>query len=169
MGDEWNSRPLDKPMTSEATSQEPAPWHFPAGSELELDPLFISRLPEKEEDILFQYEAVTWPVSLSFRQILQSAPLPSPFSLSLSDWLNGIVGDPLGGINELYDSILLDYDTLLNGFTLSSPSFSHGGRVSGFVCWRENAAPYGMENEGYTPGTILGGWVQGLGLSSFEL
>ena len=101
-------------MTPEGTRQEPAPWFFGAGSELEFDPRFASHLAEKEEDILFQYEAVTWPVSFSFRQISQAAPLPSPFSLSLSDWLNGSVGDPLSGINELYDSILLDYETLFD-------------------------------------------------------
>lgn len=156
-------------MTQEATGQPQAPWSVGAGSELELGSLLVGDMAENEKDILFLYEAVTWPMSMNFRQILQHAPLPSPFNISLSEWLNVSAGDPLGGINELYNIIQLNYNTLFSDLTSGLPSLSFDGRLSGFVCWHEKAAPSGGENEGYIPGAIHGGWVEGAGVDSFEL
>lgn len=169
MSDRPGSRSAKGPRRRAVASLFQAPWSSSAGTESIIDPTRVGELAPTQEDILFLYEAVTWPASLAFRQILQPAPLPSPFSPVLPEWLDNTVGDPLGGIKELYDLVLLNYSELRNEFSLRYPSFSSGNRQSGFLCWSEYIDPLIGENEDETSRVITGGWVERLGVSSLNL
>jgi hypothetical protein len=148
-----------------------------AGVELEPDPKPgnpdvlkdpIEEAVEDTENSLRGYENVTWPKSVTLRQILEPAPLPSPFYPLLSTWVQSAEGDLSNGIRELYDDAILDRDTLHGEFTDRSASFGCS-QLLGFVCWRETRDPSDERKEGETSGIINYGWVEGQGVTDFHM
>jgi hypothetical protein len=123
---------------------------------------------EPEKAILRQYEGVTWPESLSFRQILEPAPLPSPFSPDILSWIKDADGDPLSGVRDLYRDAMMDSKGVNAELALRGTAFDSGSRLSGFVCWREYKDT-DEEFDSLTVGMVNFGWVHGQGLTTIDM
>ena len=169
MGDESNGRPAKRPRTRATASRLNAPQRSPPRAEPAFDPTLGGPTVPQDEDILRLYQAVTWPASLNFRQIVEPTPLPSPFSPILPEWLNNTAGDPLGGYTELYDLVLLNAGQLQDMFAQQDSSFGSDSKLSGFFCWAEYTNPLGVGDGEENPKGLNGFWVDRLGLNSLQL
>lgn len=169
MGDEPNDRPAKRPRTRATASRLQAPQRSPSEEAPAFDPTLGDPTAPQEEGILRLYQAVTWPASLNFRQIIESAPLPSPFSPLLPEWLNNTAGDPLGGYRELYDLVTLNAGQLQDIIAQRDSSFGSDRKLSGFLCWAEYTLPLGVGNDEENPRGLNGFWVDRIGLNSLEL
>ena len=168
MSDRLNSRPAKRRRTRTTASRTQAPQAPGFEALPAFDPTLGGQTAPNEEDILYLYEAVTWPPGPSFRQILQPAPLPSPLSPALPEWLDNTAGDPLRGIKQLYDLVLLNYSQLRDEFALKYPYFGLGVKQAGFLVWAEYVPPSGGEYD-ETPKRLNGVWLDKLGLNTLRL
>lgn len=124
-----------------------------------------------EEEILSSYEGVTWPAGLEFRQILRPAPLPSPFSPVLQEWLqNNPPGDLWVEIAELYDVVLLNRGQFWDTIGQRQHHFGGSGasRV-GFACWGEFTMEMGLDFEDEVNKCMNGGWAEQPGLNALKV
>lgn len=167
MGDESNGRPLKRARTRATASQSQAPSRSGPGADSAFDPALTGLIAPAEEDILVLYDTVLWPASFSFMQILLLAPLPSPFSLSIFEWLNTTWGDPLGSIRDLYDLVFVNSSELHEELAKKYPTFGSDGQLSGFLCWAEDTLPNSGVDEGLIK--LTGNWVDKLGSNSLQL
>jgi hypothetical protein len=165
MGDEIGDRPKKqvRQRTDASLLRKLLSSGDPPG--LEPDP---SQAVEPEKAILRQYERVTWPESLSFRQILEPAALPSPFCPTIITWVKEANGDPLSGVRDLYRDAMMDSKGLNAELALRGAAFESGSRLSGFVCWREYKDT-DEEFDSLNVGMINYGWVHGQGLTSIDM
>ena len=165
MGDQSNDRPRKRPRTRANASQSQAPSHSGSGVDPTLDPALTGLIAPTEEDILVQYDTVLWPATFSFRQILQPAPVASPFSLSYDEWLNNTPGDPLGSIREFFDLVFLNAPQLQEELSQRYPAFGSDSQLSGFLCWAEGTLSY----DGVDQKFLNGNWVDKLGSNTLQL
>lgn len=166
MGDPLDSRPAKRRRRGVNVSQARAPGFVPESA---IDPTLGAQTAAREEEILSLYEAVTWPTDLNFRQILQPAPLPAPFSPGLSEWITETAGGPLSGIRELYDLVIANSTQIRNEIALKYPFFGPDARQLGLLCWAEYPLPSRWENEVDGSKHLSGNWVEKLGQTTLRL
>lgn len=162
MGDQSNDRPSKRPRTRANASRSQAPSYSGLGADLTSGAAITGPIAPREEDVLVLYDAVPWPASYNFRQILQPAPFASPLGLSYTDWLNNTVGDPLGRSRELCVLITESFSELTDILTESFPMVGSDGQRFGFLCSAEWADEQNQKK-------LSCAWINRLGPASLPL
>lgn len=157
-------RPAARPSKDRRTaaaSQLGAASSSQGGADLAAShPALVDETAGVDGAIFNQYEHVPWSPFPSFRQILQPARFPSPFSPLFRQWQDTPGNDELlNGVRYLYGDVIEKEDSLLQTLTTGYFSPESGEELAGYACWCEHTAPPGGEIDDEPDILVNGTWV----------